>query len=64
LTFLSAWCWQGYEDGAVRIWDTAEAKVTRLLKPRTSPMRILAYHPSEPLLLTASYDGSAVLWGP
>lgn len=64
LTFRRAWCWQGSEDGEVRIWDIVEAKVTRSLKHHTRPVCSLSYHPSEPMLLTASYDGSAVLWGP
>lgn len=64
VTFRCAWCWQGSEDGHVRIWDIVEAKVTRVLKHHTRPVCSLSYHPDEPMLLTASYDGSAVLWGP
>lgn len=46
------------------IWDIVEAKVTSSLKHHTRPVCSLSYHPSEPMLLTACYDGSAVLWGP
>lgn len=55
---------QGSEDGHVHIWDIVEAKVTRLLKHHTRPVCSMSYHPSEAMLLTASYDGSAVLWAP
>ncbi|CAM9764353.1 unnamed protein product [Sphacelaria rigidula] len=55
---------QGSEDGKVHIWDIVESKVTRLLMHHTRPVGSLSYHPSEPMLLTASYDGTAVLWGP
>eukprot|EP00752_Nemacystus_decipiens_P010298 g9175.t1 len=54
----------GSEDGHVHIWDIVEAKVSRLLKHHTRPVCSMSYHPSEAMLLTASYDGSAVLWSP
>lgn len=55
---------QGSEDGRVHIWDIVEAKTTHLLEHHTRPVCSLSYHPNKPMLLTASYDGSAVLWGP
>ncbi len=55
---------QGSEDGNVHVWDIVEAKVTRLLKHHKRPVCSMSYHPSEPMLLTASYDGSSVLWAP
>lgn len=56
--------YQGSEDGHVHIWDIVEAKVTRLLKHHSRPVCSTSYHPSEAMLLTGSYDGSAVLWAP
>lgn len=55
---------QGSEDGHVHVYDIVEAKVTRLLKHHKRPVCSMSYHPSEPMLLTASYDGSTVLWAP
>ncbi|CAM9673423.1 unnamed protein product [Pylaiella littoralis] len=54
----------GSEDGHVHVYDIVEAKVTRLLKHHKRPVCSTSYHPSEPMLLTASYDGSTVLWAP
>lgn len=62
-SFFAAAIKQGSEDGHVHIWDIVEAKVTRQLNHHTRPVCSLSYHPSEAMLLTASYDGSAVLWG-
>ncbi|CAN0300228.1 unnamed protein product [Ectocarpus sp. 12 AP-2014] len=54
----------GSEEGHVYIWDIVEGKVARTLKHHRRPVCSMSYHPSEPMLLTASYDGSAVLWAP
>lgn len=55
---------QGSEDGEARIWDIVQAKVTRVLRHHKRPVCGLSYHPDKPNLLTASYDGSVVFWGP
>lgn len=50
----------GSEDGSVYHWTLLGGAVThRTLKVHERPISALAYHPSKPIYLTASYDGTA-----
>ncbi|CAM9294107.1 unnamed protein product [Choristocarpus tenellus] len=64
LTNSDAHVISGSEDCQVYIWDIVESNVVQVLKHHNRPVCSLSYHPDEPLLLTASYDGTSVLWGP
>jgi mitogen-activated protein kinase organizer 1 len=52
----------GSEDGSVVVWDLMDAKVLARLKHHTKPTCAIAYHPKETMMVTASYDGTAVVW--
>ena len=50
------------EDGAVVCWDLVEGKVVHRIEAHSRPVSSLAYHPSETMRLTASYDGLVKVW--
>ncbi|CAM9982030.1 unnamed protein product [Discosporangium mesarthrocarpum] len=63
LTNSDAHVISGSEDGNVYLWDLVEANVVHVLRHHKRPVCSLSYHPQDNLLLTASYDGTTILWG-
>lgn len=52
----------GSEDGRVYIWDLLSNMVLKSFQAHSKATCSIAYHPSQDLLLTASYDGTAKIW--
>ncbi|MEM9825227.1 MAG: serine/threonine-protein kinase [Planctomycetota bacterium] len=50
------------EDGSVRIWDVANAKLQKSFSAHKGIVWKVAYHPVRPLVLTAGDDGVIRLW--
>lgn len=52
----------GSEDGMAFFWDLVDAKVLRKLRVHDRAVSGIAYHPELPLMVTASFDGTAKVW--
>ncbi|KAJ1402762.1 WD40-repeat-containing domain protein [Ochromonadaceae sp. CCMP2298] len=52
----------GSEDGTVRHWDFVTAKSVCVTRAHGKALSSVACHPSKPLFLTASYDGTVGVW--
>lgn len=52
----------GFEDGSIRIWDWKEGKVLRTLRGHGAAVTALSFSRGGALLVTASEDGTAILW--
>lgn len=50
-------------DGAVEVWDLATGRMARPLVSRRSAVRAAAFSPDGKLVVTASDDGAARVWG-
>lgn len=53
---------QGSEEGTVHIYDLVEGKEVKKLKEHSRAVCSLAYHPSDACVITAGYDGVALVW--
>lgn len=45
------------------VYDLVEGKVIAKPKEHTRALCSLAYHPKEPSVVTAGYDGLGLVWG-
>lgn len=52
----------GFEDGTVRIWDTASGALTAILKGHAGKVSLLQFAPDGKTVLTGAQDGTARLW--
>ncbi|CAL8463196.1 g2730 [Coccomyxa elongata] len=54
----------GSADGSVRIYDIVTGRTVDQLRYHHEIVRDLSWHPTEPMLVTTSFDGSVVQWEP
>lgn len=54
----------GSADGVVRIFNIVSGEVVGELKYHREVVRDCSWHPTQPLLVTTSFDGSVVAWEP
>lgn len=52
----------GSEDSVIYAWDLVSGRTVRTLAGHGGPVTSLASHPSKPLLLSASTDGTIKVW--
>ena len=52
----------GYDDHAVRIWDTASGGPPRVLKGHDDPIRAVAFSPGGATLAAGATDGTVWMW--
>ncbi|MCR9252492.1 MAG: hypothetical protein NXI20_18870 [bacterium] len=52
----------GREKGDAVLWDMEKEKVLRVISGHQSAITDLDFHPTQPLLLTSSRDGTARIW--
>lgn len=57
-----AWIATGHVDGAILVWDVAEARPLRRLSGHSETVEALAFHPSEPKLASAGSDCTVRAW--
>jgi len=62
LTATDAHVVSGSEDHAIYIWSLVEGKLVATLKDHTNQVVSVAYHPTEPCLISGSTDGTARVW--
>lgn len=58
-----AFALSGSEDGKVYAYDIVTGRMDAF-RMHAQPVRALAMHPEQPLLVTGSVDGSAKVWTP
>eukprot|EP00158_Paraphelidium_tribonemae_P009619 Partr_v1_DN28910_c0_g1_i2_m25422 putative wd repeat len=54
----------GSEDGCIYVWDLVDESVVATLRKHSRAVLTLAQHPTEPILISGSTDGTVVIWGP
>ena len=54
----------GCDDHQIHLWDVATYRRRAVLKGHDAPVVFVAFHPSDDLLVSASWDGTSRLWDP
>ncbi|XP_024517444.1 WD repeat domain-containing protein 83 isoform X4 [Selaginella moellendorffii] len=52
------------EDGRIYYWDLVDSSVVSSFKAHASAVTSIAYHKTEPMLVTSSIDGTVRVWTP
>ena len=63
LTHTDAHVVSGSEDATIYFWDLVEGTLVHQLKGHAKTVCSISHHPSEALIVSASYDGTVKVWG-